>query len=62
MRKIPLQKAFQRLMWTEMERDPEWAERMDAGTGALPTGPAWPTEVAALSLYPLPTRWSEPTL
>ena len=47
MRKIPLQKAFQRLMWTEIERDPEWAERMDAGTGALPTGPAWPTEVAA---------------
>ena len=43
-RRVPLYKAFQRLMWAEMAADPDWSERMDTLAGQLPAGESWPTE------------------
>lgn len=45
LRRIPLYKAFQRVMGKEMETDAEWLAAMDAAAGALPKGEAWPHEM-----------------
>ena len=44
-RRIPLYKAFQRIMWRESSDDPEWLEAMDEAASALPKGEAWPLEL-----------------
>jgi hypothetical protein len=43
-RRILLHKAFQRIMWTEMSEDPDWADRLDELSGKLPPGESWPKE------------------